>query len=143
MIGRTISHYKITEKLSEGGMGVAYKADAINLQQSLAPEPLRSDVVQDDEDSQCFLSSPRAAAGLTPANVLALGCILSDQFSRQSVIVLSKVSHYRHRMSADADFTRRRSPSISLRICASSPRDGQRLLGSSTRACGSIWAMRC
>jgi non-specific serine/threonine protein kinase len=69
MIGRQISHYKIVEKLGEGGMSVVYKAEDTKLKRSVALKFLRSDLFGNEEQKERFVREAQTAAILDHPNI--------------------------------------------------------------------------
>ncbi|MCX6132878.1 MAG: protein kinase [Ignavibacteriales bacterium] len=72
MIGTTISHYRILEKLGEGGMGVVYKAQDTNLDRFVALKFLSSSLSSSRENKARFLQEAKATAALTHPNILSV-----------------------------------------------------------------------
>jgi len=89
VIGKTISHYKVLEKLGEGGMGVVYKAEDTRLRRPVALKFLKHEAVGDSVEKKRFLHEAQAAARLDHPNICSVYEV--DHIVGQSFIAMAYV----------------------------------------------------
>ncbi|HKJ81235.1 MAG TPA: serine/threonine-protein kinase, partial [Ignavibacteriaceae bacterium] len=84
MIGETILHYKILEKLGEGGMGEVYKAQDTKLDRFVALKFLPSQMISTEEEKARFIQEAKAASAMNHPNVCTIYSI--EEYNKQLFI---------------------------------------------------------
>jgi len=90
LIGQTILHYKISDKLGEGGMGVVYKADDSKLKREVAIKFLPNVISKSKEEKTRFENEAQAAASLNHPNIATIHAI--EEKDNQIFIVMEFIN---------------------------------------------------
>lgn len=89
MIGETILHYKILEKLGEGGMGIVYLAEDLNLERKVAIKFLPRYIASNSEERERFKIEAKATAALNHPNITTIYAI--EEYGEDTFIVMEYI----------------------------------------------------
>lgn len=116
MLGRKILHYKIIEKLGEGGMGVVYKAEDLKLKRNVAIKFLPSYIAQNEEDRSRFRLEAQAAASLNHPNITQIYSI--EELDGEIFIVMEFIEGNELKSKTDSPYNIEQTIKIAINICS-------------------------